>query len=725
VRSVAGLLMDRAVRVRNQNPPVPFSSSRVNSVAGLFQFDDSAGNPEQNMSAMGSVGTLFAIVNLTSTAVSALDWKLWRKSADGDPKKRTEVMQHAALDCLNHPNDFYSREELFETSQQHVDLTGEGWWVVEALGAGSGPYQGVPVGLWPVRPDRIEPVPSVEHFIAGYVYKGPDGEKIPLERNQVLLNRMPNPLDPYRGMGPVQSILADAESIKYSMEWNRNFFVNGAEPGGMIKTDHRLNDEEWNELKMRWNEGHRGTSNAHRVGILENVEWVDRKFSHNDMQFAQLRQVSRDSIREAFAIHGHMLGDADDVNLANATAAEVTFARRLIVPRARRWRGLLNNDFLPLFGATAVGLEFDFENPVDEDEKTDAEVFQERAKGVSLLVNAGFDGAAAAAAAGLPEIPFDRENVTQGITEIGGAEKTAPAGGQASDPAAKPAPDKAPTAPGDTPPAPGETTGAKNWRPPQFYNARDPQGGVDLTQVQEAWAHALDALVAQYGAAISPDQRKELVDQVRKIVEDGDLSKLANMTVSTDEASALVEAAMVGLADVSGRHVVQEAARQGVDLEHKTAEVGRLSDLADLTAELLGFGLKISAARTAARAAGVTADAPEVAHQVELALRSLSDASLRSALGGALTTAQNAGRFATMAAGPEAAMYASEINDRNTCPPCNAVDGRWLGNTTDMGQVNSMYPSSGYIDCEGGEKCRGTVVAVWRPTVQGEGSPEE
>jgi hypothetical protein len=35
----------------------------------------------------------------------------------------------------------------------------------------------------------------------------PDGQQIPLERDEVI--RLPNPLDPYRGVGPAQSILAD------------------------------------------------------------------------------------------------------------------------------------------------------------------------------------------------------------------------------------------------------------------------------------------------------------------------------------------------------------------------------------------------------------------------------------------------------------------------------------------------------------------------------------
>jgi len=82
-------------------------------------------------------------------------------------------------------------------------------------------------------------------------------------------------------------------------------------------------------------------------------------------------------------------------------------------------------------------------------------------------------------------------------------------------------------------------------------------------------------------------------------------------------------------------------------------------------------------------------------------------------LGGALSNAQNTARIATMRSAPVAAYYADETLDQNTCGPCADVDGKWLGN--DLDNVEELYPNGGYRDCEGRERCRGTVVAVWRP----------
>lgn len=378
--------------------PVPYAGRGVN----LFGAPKEDGTREQ-MRAMGSVGTLFAIVNRTSNATAQTDWKLWRKSASGKDEDRVEVTRHRALDVWNKPNPFYTRQEFVESFQQHLDLTGEGWWIASYFGQmkSLGPAE-----LWPVRPDRMAPVPHRTDFVAGYTYTDPDGHRIPLELDEVVQLRMPNPMDPYRGMGPVQSILVDLDSTTYSAQWNRNFFKNGAEPGGIIEVDKRMGDTEFNELRDRWNEQHRGVSNAHRVAILESGKWVDRKFSQRDMQFAELRSVSREVIREAFGYPKSMLGTVDDVNRANAEAGEVMFARWLIVPRLERIKQALNNDFLPLFGSTGHGLEFDYCSPVPEDREAEDRERDSRARAARELVTAGYHPDDVREAMGLPEMRF-------------------------------------------------------------------------------------------------------------------------------------------------------------------------------------------------------------------------------------------------------------------------------------------------------------------------------
>lgn len=378
--------------------PVPYAPKSSNApFLGLF----TAGNSrEREMAVMGSVSTLFSVVDLLAESVSLVDWKLWRKSDSGMHEDRVEVTRHAALDLWNKPNPFMTRQEFTEAFSQHLDLVGEAWWLTY-----KGPVA-FPLELWPVRPDRMEPVPHPTKYLSGYVYCGPEGERVPFQLDEVIFLRRPNPLDSYRGMGPVQSLLADLDSTRYSAEWNRNFFANSAEPGGIIEVPEVLDDTAFNQLRERWNEQHKGVANAHRVAILEHGKWIDRKFTQRDMQFVELRGASREIIREAYRIHGHMLGLTGDINLANARAADVTFARYLMVPRLERIKQALNNDLLPMFGTTGEGLEFDYCNPVPDDEELAATMLAAQADAASKLVTAGWTPDDVLKAVGLPEMVF-------------------------------------------------------------------------------------------------------------------------------------------------------------------------------------------------------------------------------------------------------------------------------------------------------------------------------
>lgn len=677
--------------IRN-DVPVPIVS-RSNIISYLLGGRIDA---EHMMASMGSNGTLFAIVDATSTAVAsnAMTFKLYRKARSGKKEDRVEITSHAVLDLLNNPNGFTTRQELFEAGQQHQDLVGETWVVF----ARAGNYP-VPLEAWVIRPDRMRPVVSPTKYILGYIYTSPDGEEVPLETRDVMFLRKPNPLDPYRGMGAVQSVLTTMDSMRYSAEWNRNFFRNSAQPGGMIKVTKRLGNEQWQEMRERWAEQHKGLSNAHRVGILEDgAEWVDAKYSMRDMEFAALNGISREVVREAFRFPKPMLGTVEDVNRANADAAEVVFARWLTVPRMDRWKGGLNSDLLPLYGDTAKDCELDYDSPVPEDEEAERAERDSKVGALKILLSdLRVKPADAFKFLDLPEMEIE----------------------PAPEP---PAPVLPPTIPPPGVPAP-EPVPADVFVPWAFSRrgrlvAHVKGGGeVDLTQVQADWEEALAELLSEWGD-ITQAQRDEIMDQVRHAINDQRPDSLATLTVSSIAGGAILAAAMTAHAEMAAQRVVEEAAAQDVLSDQGVPDSSGLTILATTIAALLAVSLANAAGREAVRHYSRTADGQAVADAVDAHIAGLSDAYLRTELGAALTSAQNAGRMATLRVAPVGALYASEVMDSNTCKPCREVDGRWLGNTDGPdveATVDAAYPNGGYISCLGGNRCRGTIVGVWRP----------
>jgi phage portal protein BeeE len=213
----------------------------------------------------------------------------------------------------------------------------------------------------------------------------------------------------------VQTILIDLDSARYSAEWNRNFFINSAEPGGVIEFPEGLSDEEWKTFVMRWQESHRGVNNAHRVATIERGKWVPSSFTQRDMQFVQLRQVSRDVIREAFGIPAFALGEVADVNRATAEASKAWFAEYLTVPRLERFKGALNNDLLPMFGSTGKGVEFDYDDPVPPNAEAQNAERGSKTTAFKTLVDAGVNPDDAAQICGLPPLRMNAQPVPAGV----------------------------------------------------------------------------------------------------------------------------------------------------------------------------------------------------------------------------------------------------------------------------------------------------------------------
>jgi HK97 family phage portal protein len=398
---------------RNQSP-VPYTANRQ-------PFWRSTGNGDRTgqLESMDATPAMFAIASSLAADVARVEWKLYRKKVDQrrifrteGAESRLEVMDHQALRVWNRPNPFMTRQEYVETVQLHYELTGEQWWTV-GYGAIGGISLSFPSELWPVRPDRMEAVPDPQKFLTGYVYSSPDGTKVPLELNQVVFLRRPHPMDPYRGISPVSAIGWDLDADNAAAQYNRNYFRNGAEPGGIITVPKKLSDREFNDLRMRWNESHRGVANAHRVAILagENFGYESVTPTMRDMQFVELRHVSTEQVRMAYRYPKPMLGTVEDVNRANAEAAEVVYARWLMVDRLERIKQALNFEYLPLFGTAGEGVEFDYCSPVPEDKEADNAELTAKVQAYQTLVDAGADPQGALQFLGLPDTLYKEPQV--------------------------------------------------------------------------------------------------------------------------------------------------------------------------------------------------------------------------------------------------------------------------------------------------------------------------
>lgn len=192
----------------------------------------------------------------------------------------------------------------------------------------------------------------------------------------------------------------------------------------------------------------------------------------------------------------------------------------------------------------------------------------------------------------------------------------------------------------------------------------------------------------------------------------GTLPTLDAVVASAEEAlrQVLTEAAVAGAAS---------AAPTGTPDGIADAILARVSD--DVDVAVVRATRTIAAQTIEAAAEVAAAGGPGLADRIADTVDALSDARLRDAASTAANNVYGAGRGATpdVVTDTPAAIYASELRDANTCGPCAEVDGREYST---LEEARRDYPAGRYRDCQGGARCRGTLVFVWPdeadPTLQ-------
>jgi len=254
---------------------------------------------------------------------------------------------------------------------------------------------------------------------------------------------------------------------------------------------------------------------------------------------------------------------------------------------------------------------------------------------------------------------------------------------------------------------------------------------VDLSGHAADHELALERLMDRWDS-VRAAWRSELTTQIRDAVDAGRLGDLGSLTCDSTTAAEVIAEAREALARKSWDRVRDQASDAGVTIprwqnrvDERTFQlvqdprvVNEADDTADVLAALLAAAEALSAGTEAIRISAPGKSGDEVAREVGKSLRESEGKQAEGQLSGSLTGAQNRARIDAYRSGPIASLYADETLDKNTCPPCRAINGRFIATTEDGNspELERLYPGmGGYVDCEGRWRCRGTVTGVWRP----------
>jgi len=179
--------------------------------------------------------------------------------------------------------------------------------------------------LYLLRPDRVSIMPSGEG-VKGYTYEI-DGKEYFLAPEDVGHLSFPNPNGDLYGLSPLH-VLSRTVNLDMSMtDFAKTYFQNAGVPSGLLKVKRRLtNQEEANRIRSRWRSSFGGTTNFHRVAILDDdAEYQQMASSPSDMALTELHNHTESRICSVLGVPPILI--SANVGLARSTFSNYKEAR--------------------------------------------------------------------------------------------------------------------------------------------------------------------------------------------------------------------------------------------------------------------------------------------------------------------------------------------------------------------------------------------------------------
>lgn len=273
---------------------------------------------------------------------------------------------HPMLKLLENPNPNMTQYELFENTQSFIEITGESFWYVSF-----GLNRREPMRLDPVRPDRVEVAiqddvdPSGRFAVGdviGYVVSNAKGQRIPLEKYEMIHFKTFNPFNPYRGYSTIEAGLVSIGIDTATSEFQKRFMDNNATPQSIVSFKGNIGKDAFEKVKKVFSERHAGVKNAGKTLFIRDTD-IDVKqlgLSLADLDLKDLKTITSERVRGMFRVPRPLLGNTDGIGLGRAgvESEEYIFQKYPIEAKKQRLDDqlkLASREFWPAYKDVLVG----------------------------------------------------------------------------------------------------------------------------------------------------------------------------------------------------------------------------------------------------------------------------------------------------------------------------------------------------------------------------------
>ncbi len=245
----------------------------------FFFGSTSSGKNIDERSAMQTTA-VYACVRILAETIASLPLHTY-KITDAGKEKATDHILYKLLH--DEPNPEMTSFVFRETLVSHLLLWGNAYAQIIRDGRGNVVY------LYPLMPDKM----TVDRTSTGelfYEYQKETGSVI-LRKEDVL--HIPGlGFDGLVGYSPIAMAKNAIGMALATEEYGAKFFANGANPGGVLEHPGVVKDPK--RVRESWNAVYQGSSNAHRVAVLEE----GMKYQQIGILRSRLNSLKRENFRQ-------------------------------------------------------------------------------------------------------------------------------------------------------------------------------------------------------------------------------------------------------------------------------------------------------------------------------------------------------------------------------------------------------------------------------------------
>lgn len=263
---------------------------------------------------------VWACVRVISESISQLPWQVFRKTSTG----RLRADLHPADRLLStSPNDELGAAVWRELMLKDVLLQGNAYSEIARDAAFR------PIGLYPIRPDLVEPqrIASGELY---YFVRQPQGNPIPVPAIDMFhLRGMGDELKGYSviqyGADPIGLGIAETAT-------QGTFIRNDARPLGLLTPVGPVRPEAKAEIEAKWKEMTSGANKYRTIVLPQELKYTPLGISNVDAQTLESRKFSVLEICRLFRVPPHKVAELEFATFSNIVHQSMEFIQDSLGP---------------------------------------------------------------------------------------------------------------------------------------------------------------------------------------------------------------------------------------------------------------------------------------------------------------------------------------------------------------------------------------------------------